>query len=564
MSQARRVVQRRAGNCECLHRHTQRLAAGQPGEPLHFEIGHDHDLHRARFRLAALEVRGHELRRDEIVRLHAFRSEVPIALHFRVQSADSREHDFLPRAVIDPHHLHDPREAHVVTRAPGHFHEFVGRRDEIFLRLLEHHGGEVIEHRAQLILRAELVDEPRLFRHEMHAIRPARGQWHARREPSVRQRHERNRARLPALIQPQLAARHRLVRRDHQLDLRAFQRGKFAGRLPHRLRRAVGVGRKVVGLFKSGLVRARHRAQFVAPRERVARLHAIAHRVATDLDRRGKAVAAERRHLHHAPALHRALRLQLRGLRFFAAQLHDQPHHVAVRHGLVAGLWLDDLHLRRGNALQIRARHQRPQEKRTETEIAQHHEGGHRVHDHRRHADGPADQRHRQERRHFQTLHPRRDIRLQQLAELRRVENLAMRAPEFHRREQILAQLRLCVLDEPCDLPLVGRVQELRHALPPRDGHHRRVSHRAERPPYRIRQEKREIHRRHDDHRAEQHRRRREHPAQQNELPPPPREGLEFLQDDGIGMGGHGGKVGERRLPESNRALGHPLVFFHF
>ena len=96
------------------------------------------------------------------------------------------------------------------------------------------------------------------------------------------------------------------------------------------------------------------------------------------------------------------------------------------------------------------------------------------------------------------------------------------------------------MLHEPRDLALIGRVEELLQALPPGDREHRRVSRRAQRPAHPVRQEQRKIARRHHDHRGHQHGHGGKDAAQDEEAPPPPREGLKFLQNDGIEMVAHG------------------------
>ena len=543
----RRVIQHRGGNRQRLYGLAQRLAAGQRREPLHLRgRGHDHDLQPPRLRLAALEVRGHELRRDEIVGLHALPGEIPVALHPRVQPRVLFQHHFLPRAIVHFHHLRDPREPHVIRRPRHDFHQLIGRSHEILRRSFKLRRRHEIRHRANLVFRAELALEIRPRRHQMQPVRARRAQRQPRREPPIRQRHQRDRHRCSAPVHAEFAALERLIRRDLQLDLRALQARQPARLFLHGLRRDLGVGGKAVGLFKGDLVRPRHGGELEVARAPIARLHPVAHVFAAHLNGCGKAVAAQRFHLGNVPPVRRADRLDVRGLRRHAFHLNDHRHRVALRHRGIARARRFDEQLRARHVLEIRARHQRAEEERLETVLADQHQPHHRHGDRQRHPDVALDQRHRQQRRHFQTLHPRGNVRLEQAAELIRIKNVALRAPQLHRREQVLAQLRLRVLHEPRDLPLVRRVQKLMQTQPPRDRQHRYVGHRAQRPAHPVgHQREKEIHPRHEDHRAHEHRHRRENPAQNDQRPPPPGKGLEFLQDDGI----------EKRTHKSSRFL---------
>ena len=299
-------------------------------------------------------------------------------------------------------------------------------------------------------------------------------------------------------------------------------------------------------LLERDLVRARGRGEGVVFRPPVASLHPVGHAVPPDLDRRGETVtfSRHRKHVRHTPTLGRALRFHLRGFRHLAAEFHLHAHRIAVGHGLVRVFRQDELEARGRDAVEISARHQRPQEERAKAVLADHHEAADNRHDHRRDHRVALDQRHREQRGHLQTLHPGGNVRLEQVAELRRIKNVALRAAQLDRREQILAQLRLRVLDQPRDLPLVRRLQELPHALPPGDRQNRRVRRPGHHPANPVRQQRHhEIHDRHEDHRGEQHRDRREDAANDDQPPPPAGEGLEFLQNDGVEMCAQGWQV---------------------
>ena len=149
-------------------------------------------------------------------------------------------------------------------------------------------------------------------------------------------------------------------------------------------------------------------------------------------------------------------------------------------------------------------------------------------HDRRRVSDGAPDQRHRQQRLHFHAAHAPRDIRLQQRAKLLRVKDRAGRAAEFHRREQILAQPRLRVLDQPRNLTFVGRVQEFTEALPPQDDQHCRVRSTAQRPPHPFGQHPFQIHGSHREQQQHQRGEPREHALDDDEPPAPPGECVQF------------------------------------
>ena len=360
-----RGFERRTGCRERFHRLQQRLAALQHGQPFDVEaLGHDHDLQRAGFRLAALEVGDDELGRDHVGRLHAFRGEIPRALQVgRHGSFLDFEIVFLPRPLIHFHHLHDLREAHIVTRVGDEFHQFVRRRDEVLLRSRQVNGRHQVRRGAQLVLRAELVFKARLRGDQMHAVGARRRERDARGQPAFGQRQGNGRRGLAA-IHAQFAAFHGLVRGDLQLDLGADHRGEGAVVFLHHLGRHLGVGRKMVGLLEGHLVRTRDGGECVVAGAPVARLHAITHRLARDLDGRGKAIGFVRirNHVRNMAARGVTLRFQPRCLRHHALQLHLQPHRITLRHRLVAGIRFNNDKARIGNRLQIGPRHERPQE----------------------------------------------------------------------------------------------------------------------------------------------------------------------------------------------------------
>ena len=537
----RRVCEHRPGAGERLHVFKKCLPTFQRAEPQHVEARrHDRDLQRTRLRAAALQVRGDQFCDEEIARLHALRREIPRPLHPRLAARRLGKSGLLPGASVHLHHLHEPGQPHVISRARGEFHEFVRARNQILLRLQQLDRGHEIRRGAQLVFWAEFVLEIRLCRDQMHAIRPRPGQRNPRAEPPVRQHGQRDFDLLLATIHAQLAALHRLIRRNLQLHLRALQPGQAPAVFLHRLHRDLRVRRGGVSLFKPDLVWPRHGGELEVFRAPGARLHPVAHVLAPDLDGRRELIFPHLRHLRHAPAIGGAHDLHLGGFWEQSADLDDHPHRVALRHRRVARLRPHDAQVRGRHIFQIRPRQQRAEEQRLKAILAHQQQRHHRHRDRRRHAERALDQRHRQQRSHLQILHPRRDIRLQQPAELPRIEHLALTPPQLHRRQQILAQLRLRMLHQPCDSPLIRRVQKLDQTQPPRDAQHRGIRHPAQRPPPPVRhQREKEIHPRDEDHRPDEHRHRRENPAHNDQQPPPARERLELSQNEGIEMGAH-------------------------
>ena len=262
---------------------------------------------------------------------------------------------------------------------------------------------------------------------------PHRRQRHARRHPPVGQRHQRDVRLVFALLHAQLATRHRLVRRDFHLHLRALDASQSAVVLLHRLARDPGISRVGVGLFKRRLARARIGRQRVAAGQRIAGLHAVGHALAAHRDIDDKAISASRRHVHHAPAVGGAFQLQPRALRHLALQFHHHLHHVALRHIHVGLFRFEDGDPRVRDAVQIGPRQQRPQKERAKLKPAHKRQHQHPHKDRRGHGDVAFDQRHRQQPRHLQPLHAGGNVRLQQIAKLLRVEDLALRAPQLHR-----------------------------------------------------------------------------------------------------------------------------------
>ena len=256
----------------------------------------------------------------------------------------------------------------------------------------------------------------------------------------------------------------------------------------------------MIRLFKLRDERSLARIQHVVARHRVARLDAVADIFAPDIDRRGKSVAAERLHIRRLPAVFARLGDHVRLVRPLAAKLHHDPHGVALRHQFVAALGLHEDDFRPRDAVQICRRPKRAQQQRGELPACRR---NHRA-DHTQHRDRVADvaphELHGEQRLHLHALHFPRHIVLQKRAELLRVEYLALRLPQLHRREQILAQPWFCVLDEPRELPRIRRVKQPSKTLPPSNHEHRRVSRPGQRPAQPIRHPHREIDPRDDEH----------------------------------------------------------------
>ena len=474
----------------------------------------DRDLQRSRLRLAAFQIRRHELHREQVARLHARLEKIPLVLDARLLARRGHEHRFLPAAGIDLHEPRDFRKGEIVRCAAAEVHEFVCGENKIVLRLLEFHRGQQVGHRADFIFRAELVFKSRLRAREMHAVAAARVHRDFSREQSVRARGERHTAARLALLDEQFRVLHGLVRLQLQLDLCAFERDEGALLFRHRALRQFAIFRIAKRLLKFRDVRPLARIQQILPRERVARLDAVAHARAAHLHGRGETVAAERFHVHHLPAaavFSVAHRLDARAVRRLAYEFDHHAHRVALRDDAVPALGLVHDHLCPRDALEICAGKKRAQEQRVKAPPARSHHHNHRDADGHRTADGAPDQLHGQQRTDFHGTHAPGDIRLQQRAELLRVKNLAGRPAEFHRREQVLAQPRLRVFDQPRKLPLIRRVQQLPQTLPPHDHQHRGVRDAAQRPAQPVGQHPFQIHDGHREHRQQQHRDGREH-----------------------------------------------------
>ena len=280
----------------------------------------------------------------------------------------------------------------------------------------------------------------------------------------------------------------------------------------------------MIRLFKSHDERTLPRIQQIEARHRIPRLDPVAHTLPAHIDRRRKARTAQRLHIHSLPAVLTRLRDDARLLCTLPAQLHHHTHRVALRHHSIATLRLHEHHFRARNTVQICRRPQRPQEQSRELPTRRRHHRAHHTKDRSRVAEIPPHQLYRQQARHLHPLHPARYIILQKCPKLLRIKHLALRLSQLHRREQILPQPRLCMFNEPRQLPRIGRMKQPRQTLPPSNHQHREIRRAGKRPPQPIRHPHLKIDGRDNEHREQQHRERRKDTASHDQAPPPGRE----------------------------------------
>ena len=486
-------------------------------------------LQRTRLRLAALQIRRDQFHRQQIARLHARLEEIPLVPDAQLLARLLREHGFIPAAGIDLHEPRHFREAEVVRRGSADVHHLVCGKNEIGLRLLDLHRRQKIRLRADFIFGRKLVFKSRLRAREMHAVAAARVHRDFSREQPVRTRGEHHGAARLALLDEQIRTLHGLVCLQLQLDLRAFERGKRAVLFRHTAVGHLAVFWKVERLCEFGHIGPFARIEQILPRERIAGLDAIPHARTAHLHGCRETIISQRLHVHHLPATGVAHRLDARAVRGLAREQNLHTHRVALRHDPVAALGQLHDHLRARDALQIGPRREHAQQQRPKAPAACKHHRDRCDTDGKRPSDRASDQRDRQQRLHLHAAHATRDIRLQQRTELLRIKDLARRAPEFHRREQILTQPWLRVLDQPRKLPLVGRVQQLPQTLPPQHHEHREIRRAAQRPPRPLGQPPAQIHARNHEHREHERRDRGEHSLDGDEPPAPPRKCVQLL-----------------------------------
>ena len=347
-------------------------------------------------------------------------------------------------------------------------------------RRFEFHRRQKIRLRADFVLRRKLVFKPRLRADQSHAIAATRAHRDLSGEPSIRTRREWHRAAPLSLFDQQFGGLRGLVGLQLQLHLGAFEGNERALLFRHLALRQLAVVRVVKGLLKFRDEGPLARIEQILPRERIAGFHAIAHARAAHLHGRGEAIAAERLHVHHLPATSVAHRLDARAVCRLTGEFHDHAHRVALRHNAITSLGLVKNHFCPRDAFQICAGKKRAQQQRMKAPAARKHHAHRDAHDRHRIADGSPDECHGQQRLHFHTADASCDISLQQRAELLGVKNLPVRATKLDRRQQILAQPRLRVLDETRKLPLIRRMQELTQACTPRDDQHCQIGRAAQ------------------------------------------------------------------------------------